>query len=62
MVQILRSRLLHPGQPPEQLAKLDPQFAAFMECREETEKEGGDKDKGEGGESWSAGRKSRRKG
>ena len=42
-VQILRSRLLHPGLPPEELAKVDPELRAFMECREpdQTEQQGG---------------------
>jgi hypothetical protein len=39
-MQILRVRLKHPNVPPEDLARLDPDFAAFMECRDPQLKQG----------------------
>ena len=32
-------RLIHPGVPPEKLAELDPDFRAFMECRDPGQEE-----------------------
>lgn len=38
-LQILRARLLHPDTPPQDLAKVDPELKAFMECREPDQEE-----------------------